>query len=823
MSEPVETAIKPKPRRRRLWCVLTILLLLTVALVMIPYFMVRGSLPQTSGTIVAAGLQDTAVIRYDEFQRPYVEAETLADALYAEGFLHASHRLWQMELFRRAGQGRLAELLGASMLEADQELYRTGVPQFAVRLRENSSPSLREWIEAYVAGVNLGIHSLSVRPVEFLLLGAEVQPWTEKDVFAIGALMAYQSANNLSNELLRLDLSQKLDAQQCEIFLTDSSDQSGFPFVLPPARIEAPKGESPIEPALDSSSSNTIGDAFDRTVALDPVENPLMPRLGFGSNGWVVAPSKSATGHALFAFDSHDELGLPNLFYEVNLFYGDGKQIRGWSVAGLPGVVNGYNHRIAWGFTNIGDTQDLFLETRNPDDHLLFKDGDAWYTARTETIEIPVAGLDSPESMTIVYTKNGPLISNDPPIALRWTVHDVGEGELGLDAFFDLNLAENWDEFNTALDGLAAPSLNATYADVDGNIGFRTGGLLPLRSRGEGLYPLDGSDATNRWAGQVPTSDMPRSFNPAAGYLAAANARVNANGDGPLVSADNAAPYRIHRIQQVLESEDSLTIDDMRQLQFDWHDSQAELLLPEILSALTEDGKPIEVLSPAAAQAIELLQLWQTAPVATADSAAALIFQQWYIELAREVFAEPLGDDLCDRLTKRNYLLNHALDALLLYDQDSVWWQGDRAAALVRALERTVENLSASLGPDLTVWRLDQKQSVALGHELGKAEPMLAPLFNLDATPWAGGPAMVGRANYRYDRPFQVSHAATVRVTAEMSPTPQFQAVIPGGQSGHPLSPHYADQLDAWLAGQQNPIHSSPNELVGASLTLLPE
>lgn len=823
MSESERIAITPKPRRRWLWCVLLVLLLLMVAAVGIPYFIVRGSLPQTSGTLVAAGLQDTAVIRYDEFQRPYVEAKTLADALYAEGFLHASHRLWQMELFRRAGRGHLAELLGASMLEADQELYRTGVPQFAIRLQENSSPSLREWIEAYVAGVNLGIHSLSVRPTEFLLLGAEVQPWTEADVFAIGALMAYQSANNLPNELIRLDISQKLDAQQYEIFLIDSSDQPGFPFVLPPTAEKDQREGPPVEPTSDSSSFNAIGDIFERLAVLDPTENPHMPRLGFGSNGWVVAPSKSVTGHALFAFDSHDELGLPNLFYEVNLFYGDGKQIRGWSVAGLPGVVNGYNHRIAWGFTNIGDTQDLFLETRNPDDPLQFKDGDEWYTARTETVEIPVAGLDSPESMTIVYTKNGPLISNDPPIALRWTVHDVDEGELGLDAFFDLNLAENWDEFNMALDGLAAPSLNATYADVDGNIGFRTGGLLPLRSKGEGLYPLDGSDATNRWAGQVPTSDMPRSLNPASGYLAAANARVNARGDGPLISADNAAPYRIHRIQQVLGAADPLTLDDMRQLQFDWHDSQAELLLPEILSALTENDKPIEVLSPAAAQAVKLLQLWQTAPVATADSAAALIFQLWYLELAREVFAAPLGDDLYTRLTKRNYLLNHALDALLLHDHNSVWWQGDRLAVLVRALERTVENLSASLGPDPTVWRLDQKQSVAWGHELGNAEPMLAPLFNLDAKPWAGGPAMVGRANYRYDRPFQVSHGATVRVTAEMSPTPQFQAVIPGGQSGHPLSPHYADQLDAWLAGQQNPIHSSPNEFVGASLTLLPE
>ncbi len=823
MSQQDPNVIEAKPRRRWLRWVLLVFLLMAVFALAVPYLVLRGSLPRTSGSLVAAGLQHTTVIHFDELERPYVEAKTLPDALYAQGFLHASHRLWQMELFRRAGQGRLAELLGPSMLDADQDLFRCGVPQFAEILRQNSSPKLRERIEAYVNGVNTGIRSLSVRPTEFLLLGTEVKPWTENDVFAVGSLMAYQSANNQMNELLRLELSQTLDAERFNAFLTDSSEESGFPFVLPPSPNSEASVSPPSEPSSDASSSYSVGHVFESLAELDPAENPRMPRLGFGSNGWVVAPSKSKSGHALFAFDSHDELGLPNLFYEVNLFYGDGKQIRGWSVAGLPGVINGYNHRIAWGFTNIGDTQDLFLETRNPDDPSQFKDGDAWYTAHSESVEIPVAGRPNADSFTIVSTKNGPLISDDPPIALRWTVHDVEAGGPGLDGFFNLNLAENWEDFNAALNELAAPSLNATYADVDGNIGFRTGGILPIRSHGKGLYPLEGSDESNRWKGQVSLEDMPRSFNPDSGYLAAANARVNAEGDGPLVSADNAAPYRIHRIQQVLEDRDDLTLEDMQQLQFDWHDSQAERLMPVMLEALNQSEHQREETSNSSSQAVELLQKWHSAPVATADSAAALIFQLWYLELAREVFVESLGDELYARLTKRNYVLNHALDRLLRFDQDSLWWQGDRHAVITRAWERTLERLTEELGPDPTTWRLDHMQSVALGHELGKAEPMLAPLFNLEATPWAGGPAMVGRANYRYDRPFQVSHGATVRVTAEMSASPQVHAVIPGGQSGHPLSAHYADQFNAWLNGEQYPVQESPNEVSGKTLTLTPE
>lgn len=781
------------------------------------YAILRGSLPQTKGNVALAALEHPVSIHFDAWQRPYVQAEILTDALAAEGWLHASHRLWQMELFRRAGRGRLAELLGPSALGTDQELYRIGVPQLAANLRRNASPEFLHYLDAYVAGVNAGIAHLQVRPPEFLLLRAEIKPWTSDDVFALGALMAYQSANNLQNELLRWKLSQKLDTDRLQIFLTDSSQQPGFPFVLPPDTAVSP----PAEPrpaahrAVPTGASATIAGLIDRVDLLDPASNPLMPRIGLGSNGWVAAPTKSATGHALFAFDSHDELGLPNLFYEVHLFFGRGKQIRGWSVAGLPGVVNGYNHRIAWGFTNIGDTQDLFLETPHPEDHNRFRDGEDWYTARTETVQIPVAGRAAPESFTIRYTKNGPLVSDDPPIALCWTAHNVGK--LGLDAFLDLNLAENWSQFTAALDGLPAPSLNATYADVEGNIGFRTAGILPLRGAGAGLYPLPGAEAANRWRGTVTTDQMPRAFNPPTGYLAAANARVNAAGNGPLVSADNAPGYRIGRIQRVLSADKALTLGDMSRLQSDWRDAQAEQLAPALLTELSTDE-----LSPAGRQAVELLRGWCGKPDASRDSAAALIFQVWYLQLAREAFAAALGDDLFQQLLKRNYVLNHALDALIL-DDAPAWWQGNKPHRLAVALERALAELANRLGPDMRRWRLDQLQQLTLSHELGRAEPLLAPLFNLDPRSLGGGPATVGRASYRYDRPFQVSHGATVRVVVEMKPVPAARAVIPSGQSGHPWSAHYADQFEAWLAGDNLPILAAPGEVPGAMLRLAPD
>ncbi len=193
-------------------------------------------------------------------------------------------------------------------------------------------------------------------------------------MFAIGALMAFQSANNMANELLRLALAQAVDAARLALFLDDPAAANGYPFVV------AGRGGAGLAAAMD------------RLATTDPDSNPLLPRLGFGSNGWVVAPEKSASGVALYAFDSHDELGLPNLFYELHLFFADGRQLRGWSVAGLPGVINGFNESIAWGFTNSGDSQDLFVETRSADDPLLFRDGAQWYRAEVENVSIPVRG-----------------------------------------------------------------------------------------------------------------------------------------------------------------------------------------------------------------------------------------------------------------------------------------------------------------------------------------------------------------------------------------------------------------------------------------------
>lgn len=741
-----------------------------------------------------AGVDANIDIYFDKYQRPFVEATSLNDALFAQGWLHASHRLWQMELFRRAAQGQLSALLGKSMVETDKELYRLGIPQLVQRLKANSSALFEEQVQAYVRGVNAAIAELSSLPPEFVLLQAKVEAWSTQDVYAVGALMAFQSANNYESEILRLALFNELPEALHDVFLNTDSANKTYPYII-----------------KQGLSSEDLVATIGKRAHTNPNDKLLMPRFAFGSNGWVLSPKKSENGHALFAFDSHDALGLPNLFYEVHLFFTDAndqkRQLRGWSVAGLPGVINGYNEHIAWGFTNIGDTQDVFTETRHPTEKNTFKDDDTWYKAVKTRYPIEVSGQKEPEYVDVIQTKNGFLISDSPALSLRWTIQDIRSRSI--DAILAYNLAQDWEAFNKGVDMLAAPTLNATYADRRGNIGFRTLGLLPERARGDGLYPLAGDNSKNRWRRIVDVQQMPRLYNPERGYIAAANARVNGADNGVLVSAENAADYRIQRLQNILSEDKRFTLDDMEALQLDWYDQQAEKVLPVMLSVLKHQADNISV----DAEIMDGLRLWLEAPFADKESAYALIFQYWYRQLAKDVFSSKLSSPLVSALLKENYLVNHALDYLLLHAEAHPWWQNKRSTFVAQSLNTSLKAIEKSLGSDRRQWQLQSMHQVKLYHELGKAIPALDFFFNSKRVPWGGSTSTVGRASYRYDKDLNVSHGATVRVVAELASIPEVRANMPSGQSGHPFSKHYLDQFPQWIEGESKEIANTVSQL----------
>ena len=798
---------------RWLWRVLALLVVIAVAASLTVVWLLSGSRMSYSGEQQVAGLEHPVDVNFDKQARPFVDATTLPDAIFAQGYLHARERLWQMDLLRRAGRARLAELLGRDVLETDRGLWLAGVPELAGNLMGNASSRLSRLVDAYTDGVNAALAEMRRPPPEYLLLGVEPTNWEAIDSFAVGAIMAFDSASNFDAELLRYNLAAVLPADMWRIFNRTSEHDPDFPYAW---------SEQPAGPAESAGPNDPVGTGARREPggglawlrAVTPSSRPPSGSIRFGSNGWVVSPRRAAGDSALFAFDSHDPVGLPNLFYEVHLFFGDRRQLRGWSVPGLPGVINGFNAHRAWGFTNIGDTQDLVELTPVEGQPGRFAAGNSIYQARRQTRRFRVHGGEPVEYERWI-TPNGPVVSENPTLALRWVAQDLAGA--GLDALMNMALAQSTTEFEEAMKGFPAPSANITWADREARIGLRTIGRLPVRKHGNGLWPVEdpGSDI---WSGRVPVSAMPAMIDPQAGFAAAANARVHDASWPYTVSHDNAPGWRMRRIRNFLSSRSDHDLDSMAELQTDHYNVQAERDGPRMLRLLPDRQQ----LDPVTHDALAVLQEWLDRPVNRPDAAGALIFESWYVALIEQLFGPPLDDELYRTLLGQRYIVNQAVDALL-DSPDSPWWGGDASALMISALNQAVARLETDLGGNPAGWRLDQLQELTFRHAFSDAEiPFLPHLLDRGPFGVGGGHATVGRAGHMYTAPFKVRYAATVRTVIKLGAPFEVRAVIPGGQSGRFYSTHYDDQLESWLEGEYFQLPAKASEVDGRRLRLIP-
>lgn len=718
------------------------------------------------------------LISYDQRARPFVQASNWEDAFFTQGWLHARDRLWQMEMFRRAGKGRIAEVIGKSALATDIEIWRAGVPELATRMQAVASKRLLRYVEHYVAGINTWLGSDPLKSPEFTIAGFEPEPWTPADVFSLSALMAYQSANNKGNELVRLTLLEKLGAEKANIF---------FPSEQP-----LPDPISTAE--LSMSDLTATLEKLDLTATETHVKkNPLFSAPSLGSNSWAVSAQKAVGEKALFAFDSHDSVGLPNLTYDIHMFVGK-EQIRGASVAGLLGVINGFNEFMAWGFTNIGDSQDLYIEKVDDNDPTRIHGRDGWYKATTQNTLIPVKGHPAHE-LTLITTKNGRMFSTSPPISIRWA--PLEPHSFGLDALLKLNRATSYTAFNAAMDEFAAPSANVTYADITGRIAQRTIGLLPQRGRGAGLVPLAGDDPSTEWKGMLDMSKLPRHENPSTQYVLAANRPIH-KGE-PLISADNSPGYRVRRIEEYLAQPIAHDVASMRALQMDTVNLQAKRLLPKMLNMLDPDA-----LTEHQIVVVSVLERWSRNPQDTRDSASAYLFAVWYQHFLEKIFSGVLGEDLFNQLLGRAYLVNEAVDNHLLNGNDRGWQVSE---ALHDSFVTAVSDVFPQ-DQDAVHW--GSAHQLHLHHSLSGAFPGSEWLFDRGPLPAAGGNASVGRGRYSLKRPFNVSSAATARTVLRMSDPIEIYMISPGGQSGISSSRHYNDQTPSWLSGELDQIWQTP-------------
>jgi penicillin amidase len=502
-------------------------------------WLLRKPQPRYKGKLRAKGLSAPVEILRDRWGVPHIYAKTTEDVLFAQGFVHAQERLWQMDFNRRLVAGRLSEILGPVAVPLDRwmrTLTMRRVAESEVDLLDNES---RQCLEAYAAGVNACIEHEPL-PLEFRLLNYQPEPWIPADSLAWVKMMCWTLCVNWETEILRARLIAKLGAEAVASLEPEVASQ--WVRVIPPG--------------VDYSCIGS--EALQRAAQSRQFTGPAA-RQGIGSNNWVLSGSRTTTGKPILANDMHLGMGAPAIWFENHLSGGN-LHVSGISFPGLPFIISGHNEHLAWGFTNgFPDVQDLYMEhvRRTPKGGAEYEFRGDWLEAEVKREEIKVKGAE-PVVEEVVITRHGPIINSliegeemESPLALRWTALDKGDT---LHVIIDMNRAASCEAFRDALRGWTCPTQNIVYADRQGNIGYSFPGNIPIRAKGNGMLPAPGWTGEYEWLGYIPYEELPHLFNPSPGYIASANNRVVDNGYPHWVSPDFCTSSRATRIVEMIEA-----------------------------------------------------------------------------------------------------------------------------------------------------------------------------------------------------------------------------------------------------------------------------
>ena len=543
---------------RRVWKILRVVLIVLLIVILITplagWLWLRRSLPQVNGKVTVAGLSGAVEIVRDRNGIPYIYGKTDHDAFFALGYVHAQDRLWQMELQRRIGAGRLSEVLGDATIETDQFLRTLGVYRAAEASWPALAPEAQSALQAYADGVNTFLAEGHPLPPEFVILGFKPEPWQPADSLVWAKMMSWNLGDTYGDDLLRGQMTAALGPERAAQLMPGYP--AGTPIILPPDAMAA---------------------------ELLRVDNVLRETLGLGdksngSNNWVVNGARTASGKPLLANDPHLGAQIPAIWYLAGI-QGDKVHAVGATLPGLPAVVIGHNDEIAWGVTNLGpDVQDLYIERVNPANPGQYEVNGQWTDLQVVPEEIKVKGEEKPIDWAARATRHGPLISDvtderGHALALRWPALDPGDTTMN--AFLAINYARNWDDFTAAMRDYIGPSQNFVFADRAGNIGYFGPGRIPVRAKGDGTTPVPGWTDEYAWTGWIPFEQLPHAYNPADGYVVTANNKVVPDDYPYFITTDWAPPYRAKRIVELLTAKNGLTPDDYARIQGDQASAQA--------------------------------------------------------------------------------------------------------------------------------------------------------------------------------------------------------------------------------------------------------
>lgn len=774
------------------------------------------------------GLSGSVEVVVDSHGIPHIYAEHEVDAMFALGYLHARDRLWQMDFNRRAAQGKLSEVMGADALEHDIYVRTIGLNRLARASEERAKdhPGLYMNLIAYSWGVNSYIaenvpdgKQPELRRFDYL-----PGPWTPVDSLSLAKAMAWELCGSMDDLYLGA-LVEKLGRDVVdELFPIDRYREVPIIPSAKPEKKEAKGAQMPSRPVIEAGRSGPA-DLADAYLATARAASYRFRILGddrmVGSNNWVIDGTKSANGKPVLASDPHLGFSLPSVWYAAHIKAGN-LDVIGVTLPGIPSIIIGHNRHVAWGMTNTqADVTDFFVEKLNGAKTHFLHEGE-WKPLDMAPETIKVRGL-APREITVAMTVHGPIIPGlGADISMQWAGAEPGDDSL---AFHLLNRAVDYDDFASAMKMMSTPAQNFAYADDSGMIAMWVAGLLPVRKNGLGRVPHDGASGEFDWQGFIPRIDTPHSVNPEQHYLASANQRPAPKGYAYYLGYEWDPGYRARRINRLLSSSESITVEQMKNFQADTYDTAAESMLPHMMAACKdafEEGKLY-------ARALETMAGWDYDT--SAYSPAPTIWWKWLDELREGVWADEwraAGIDPPSESWGHSGLNKwqpplEVLEKMVVEEPTSKWFDDvstENRETLVEiasaSLRRAVDELRGRFGREISEWNWGVANRLRIDHLSGD------PLLGRGGHPLGGSDLTLSARGSGGD----VTGGPSWRMVVDFSDLGATAGVFPGGQSGDPKSTHYDDLIDHWVRDDYIRLlfYSSPEEFsaeqVEAHLTL---
>jgi penicillin amidase len=748
---------------------------------------------QTSGETRISGLKQPVKVVRDEKGMAYIYARDMDDAVLAQGFVTAQDRLFQMELLRLVSSGRVCELAGDKAKPVDIQMRTLGFHRYAEKHAPKLSEDMRRWLQRYIDGVNAYIRSgAKTFPLEFKLSGIQPAPWTIADSLAVTYYMSWGSSANVQTEIIAQMLVDKLGMEKA---------QEIFPLNVNPDE----KGGKRADNGNRTVAFEKIGLAW----ASDGMSWPGGMGLRIGSNNWAVGPKSSTGGKPVVANDPHlDARTLPPPWYPCGLITPE-HRIVGATIPGTAALVVFRNEHVAVGVTNAyGDTQDLYLETVDPNDPGRYMEGDRSYAFEVVEDTLRIKDKKAPggfrlEKAAIRYTHRGPVVSNvlpglktDRVLTLRWAPYESMGSSLGLE---QVELAGSVEDIRKGLESVNWIALNFVFADRAGNIGWQVSGRLPIRSQGEATLPYVVGDGTDNWIDWIPFEKMPHSVNPSRGWVGTCN-HMTVTDEYPYYYSSHMSPsYRYRRLAELLDAPGKKSADDHWRFQRDTLNVMAREIAPVMARAMNE-SRDTEAMG-------KILSEWDFTD--SPEAAAPAVFQSVYRQFAYLVFRDELGEDLAKAMLGDWYFWQERLQRMVL-EGSSRWFDNVDTAGIRetrddlfrQAALDVMGELGPVLGKDPGKWQWGKL------HQLELVSPIRRKGFGKGwlgggSHPMGGSGETLYRGLYDFNDPYMPTITASMRMVADLGDDEKVLAVLPGGVTGRVFWPHTTDQIAAFMNGDK--------------------